>query len=138
MIDPLPAYSYTGPVRPLTGLNHDGQPLTVETHTACPRHAAYVGTESWSDRTHTEYVCTDPAAPAHRPLHRQPPAAGQLGGPMTDEQKAERRQLIASDKAMTAATEVRREFVRGLLARRTTPRGILRYVTDVLTGEDSS
>ncbi len=53
---------------------------------------------------------------------------------MTDEQKVERRQLIERNKALKAATETRREFVRGLLARRTAPKGTLRYVTGVLSG----
>lgn len=119
-------------------LHHDGKPLDVEGHQSCPGHAACVGTDSWSDRLSTTYVCTDPAARGHvNPYASTGPAVGERGGPMTEKQKAERRQLIASNKAMVAATEVRREFVRGLLARRTAPKGTLRYVTDVLTGADS-
>lgn len=61
-------------------------------------------------------------------------APGRSGGSMTDEQKADRRQLIEINKAMKAATETRREFIRSLLARRTTPKGVLPYAADVLTG----
>lgn len=44
-------------------------------------------------------------------------------GPMTEEQKAERRTLIANNKAMESATSVRREWVKNLLARKTAPKG---------------
>ena len=34
-------------------LHHDGTPLDVASHQTCPGHAAYIGTNSWSDRLHT-------------------------------------------------------------------------------------
>jgi ParB family chromosome partitioning protein len=49
-------------------------------------------------------------------------------GPMTEEQKAERKTLIANNKAMESATKVRREFVKTLLARKQAPKG-WQYVT---------
>lgn len=136
VIEPLPRWDYRGPVRAVERLTHDGQPLSVEAHAACPGHGAYAAAESWSTDVHVTYVCTDPAAHGHTdPYASSRPAAGERGGPMTEAQKAARKELIANNKAMVAATEVRREFVRGLLARRAAPKGSLRYVTDVLTGE---
>jgi ParB family chromosome partitioning protein len=44
-------------------------------------------------------------------------------GPMTDEQKAERKTLIENNKAMLSAQVVRREFVTGLLAKKQAPKG---------------
>jgi ParB family chromosome partitioning protein len=44
-------------------------------------------------------------------------------GPMTEEQKAERKTLIANNKAMESAGIVRREFVKNLLARKQAPKG---------------
>ncbi|MCU1532436.1 MAG: putative partitioning protein parB-family [Arthrobacter sp.] len=42
---------------------------------------------------------------------------------MIEEQKAERKALIANNKAMESATKVRRERVKNLLAKKTPPRG---------------
>jgi ParB family chromosome partitioning protein len=49
-------------------------------------------------------------------------------GPMTEEQKAERKTLIANNKLMESATKVRREFVKTLLAKKQAPKG-WQYVT---------
>lgn len=44
-------------------------------------------------------------------------------GPMTEEQKAERKRLIENNKKMLAATTVRRDFVKTLLAKKQAPKG---------------
>jgi hypothetical protein len=44
-------------------------------------------------------------------------------GPMTEEQKAERKTLIANNKAIESATKIRREFVKTLLAGKQAPKG---------------
>lgn len=44
-------------------------------------------------------------------------------GPMSEEQKEERRTLIANNKAMESASTVRRDWVKNLLARKTAPKG---------------
>lgn len=54
-------------------------------------------------------------------------------GPMTDEQKAERKTLIANNKAMQSATVVRREFVRTLLAKKQAPKGWQYFTVHALT-----
>ncbi len=54
---------------------------------------------------------------------------------MSDEQKAERRALIESNKAMRAANETCRAFVRGYLDRRGAPKGVLRYVVDTMLAQ---
>lgn len=51
---------------------------------------------------------------------------------MTDEQKAERRRVVTNNKAWEVATPVRRQYVTALLARRSVPKGTLRYVTEVI------
>ena len=53
---------------------------------------------------------------------------------MTEEQKAERRQLIRATRP-SSRHETRRHWVRDFLARRSTPKGVLRYCADGLTGE---
>ncbi|MFJ6003946.1 ParB/RepB/Spo0J family partition protein [Arthrobacter sp. NPDC092385] len=54
-------------------------------------------------------------------------------GPMSDEQKAERKTLIANNKAMESATVVRRDFVRSLLAKKQAPKGWQYFTVHALT-----
>ena len=54
---------------------------------------------------------------------------------MTDEQKNERRQVVTNNKAWEVATPVRREYVTELSARRSVPKGTLRYVTDIIMAD---
>ncbi|GAP61418.1 probable chromosome-partitioning protein ParB [Arthrobacter sp. Hiyo1] len=54
-------------------------------------------------------------------------------GPMTDEQKAERKTLIANNKAMESGTTVRREFVKNLLAKKQAPKGWQYFTVHAIT-----
>ncbi len=54
-------------------------------------------------------------------------------GPMTDEQKAARKTLIANNKARESATVVRREFVKSLLAKKQAPKGWQYFTVHALT-----
>jgi ParB family chromosome partitioning protein len=54
---------------------------------------------------------------------------------MTDEQKSERSRVIKNNKAWDVATPVRRTYVTELLARRTVPKGTLRYVTGAVMAD---
>lgn len=56
----------------------------------------------------------------------------QIGG-MTDEQKAERRELIAKNKAWDSAEVVRREWLTTLLSRKTLPKDATAFITVGLT-----
>lgn len=54
-------------------------------------------------------------------------------GPMTEEQKAERKTLIERNKAMLSATTVRRDFVKSLLARKQAPKGWQYFTVHAIT-----
>jgi ParB family transcriptional regulator, chromosome partitioning protein len=54
-------------------------------------------------------------------------------GPMTEEQKAERKTLIANNREMESATKVRREFVKALLSRKTAPKGWQYFTVHAIT-----
>lgn len=54
-------------------------------------------------------------------------------GPMTDEQKAERRTLIENNKLMLSATIVRREWVGALLAKKQAPKGWQYFTVHAIT-----
>ncbi len=60
---------------------------------------------------------------------------GHDSGGWTEEQKAERRLVVANNKAWDAAEEVRLAFVTELLHRRSTPKGTLRFVTETLLSD---
>jgi ParB family transcriptional regulator, chromosome partitioning protein len=54
-------------------------------------------------------------------------------GPMTEEEKAERKQLIERNKQMEAATEVRRAFLTSLLAAKKLPAAAPQFVARTIT-----
>ncbi|MBT2547212.1 ParB/RepB/Spo0J family partition protein [Arthrobacter sp. ISL-65] len=58
---------------------------------------------------------------------------GAQKGPMTEEQKAERKTLIERNKKMEAATKVRRDFVKTLLARKQAPKGWQYFTVHAIT-----
>ncbi len=59
-------------------------------------------------------------------------------GPMTDEQKAERRELIANNKAWASAETVRREWLTTFLGRKTLPKDAGLFVARGLTSNRST
>jgi len=54
-------------------------------------------------------------------------------GPMTEEQKAERKTLIENNKLMQSATVVRRDFVKSLLAKKQPPKGWQHFTVHAIT-----
>jgi ParB family chromosome partitioning protein len=54
-------------------------------------------------------------------------------GPMTEEQKAERKTLIENNKLMQSATTVRREWVKNLLAKKQAPKGWQYFTVHAIT-----
>ena len=106
--------------------------VTEAQHRGCPGHAAAVvdGDEGYE----VAYLCLDAESNGHTSQFHVLGSTGSgtaksESGGMTDEQKAERKTVIANNKAWPLSTEVRREFVGTLLARKTAPKGMLRYVT---------
>lgn len=57
-------------------------------------------------------------------------------GGMTEEEKAERRQTIENNKAADSAEVVRREFLIGLLSRKTAPKDAAAFIAHTLTYSD--
>ena len=112
--------------------------FTPAKHRTCPGHcAAVVETD---DGYELAYLCLDPVGQGHidqataRTATTSPAADAPASG-MTDEQKDERRKVITNNKAWETATPVRREYVTELVARRSVPKGTLRYVTEVIMAD---
>jgi ParB family chromosome partitioning protein len=112
--------------------------FTPAKHRTCPGHSAAV--VETDDGYELAYICLDPVGHGHidqataRTATTSPAADAPASG-MTDEQKDERRKVMANNKAWETATPVRREFVTGLVARRSVPKGTLRYVTEVIMAD---
>jgi ParB family chromosome partitioning protein len=116
-------------IRRLEHLHHDGQPLTPETHAACPGHAAYVK-KSWGEqRAEAVYVCVHPPIHGHTDLNSRTSAAER---PTTGPEKAERRRVRANNDAWRSAEKVRRAWLTDFLTRRTPPKGTAAFVATVL------
>lgn len=154
-----PAYNDPKAKR-LDQLLHDGEDLTAEAHAACPGHAAFVVTEwRYADEQvdaeggiaddvdpdaeatlHVDpvYVCTDFAAHGHTSRYGaytatgRPVAASEQSDTAREAARAERRDVIESNKAWVSAETVRRDWLRGHLGRKTAPKGAALFVADGL------
>lgn len=77
------------------------------------------------------YYLDDPKAHGHEvPVLT---GSGAPKGPMTDEQKAERKALIANNKEWDASVTVRQEWLSALLSRKTLPKGADQVIAMCLT-----
>jgi ParB family transcriptional regulator, chromosome partitioning protein len=113
-------------------LRDDSGRLTAEAHRICPGHAVYLGTTVYSGGKVPETAyCTD----WRKYRHKSNTASG--SGPMTDEDKARRKELIANNKAMDAANPVRRQWLSAALSGKTALKGADRFVAAMLTGHAS-
>ena len=122
----------------ISALAHDGAPLTADDHAACPGAAACVAT-GWNGPQVVE-VCTDPQAFGH--TSRWPdsqPAGSSGGGEPTEADReaaaAERREVLEKNKAMAAANQTRRDWVKALLQRCTAPNTALRFAVETLVAD---
>ena len=133
-----------GAARQISGLRASveepsGAELTTDAHATCPGHAAGVDVRPrWGHEPElrVRYWCLDPDAHGHVARWTQPAAglgagAGTAAG-MSEEQKAERRRVIANNKQWDSATNVRRQWLRTFLARRTPPRDAAVFIAATL------
>ncbi|MEV8213986.1 ParB/RepB/Spo0J family partition protein [Leifsonia sp. NPDC077715] len=122
-----PGYYDTEYTRISELLTADDQRVTVDHIESIDGRAAYVRVYADGDANVTYFVKDAKAAGFHT-------YGGQAkSGPMTDEQKAERRTLIANNKAWTSAGVVRREWLTTLLSRKTLPKDALVVIARGLT-----
>ncbi|MBX3196386.1 MAG: ParB N-terminal domain-containing protein [Microbacteriaceae bacterium] len=105
-----------------------GEQITVEQITGLTGAAAYVRVYADAE-VETSYYLDDPKAHGYK----KRPQNGAASGPMTDEQKDERKRLIANNKAWLSAEVVRREWVTAFLGRKTLPKDASPFVALALT-----
>jgi ParB family chromosome partitioning protein len=112
--------------------------LTPAKHRACPGHAGAV--RESDEGYELAFLCLDSVGHGHVPERKggigsSPSTSPQAAPGMSDEQKTERRRVITNNKAWDVATPVRRAYVTELLARRTVPKGTMRYVTETIMAD---
>lgn len=107
----------------------DGESVTAEHIAASEGRAAYVYAYSNSENATVRYYLKDPKAAGFR----KSSGSGATSGPMTDEQKDERKTLIANNKAWASAEVVRREWLAEFLSRKTLPKDATQAITVGLT-----
>lgn len=103
------------------------EPVTVEQITGLSGAAVYIRVYA-DGEVEKAYYLDDPKAHGFK----KRPQNG-AAGPMTDEQKAERRTLIANNKAWLSAEVVRREWLTTFLSRKTLPKDAAQFVAAALT-----
>lgn len=109
-------------------LTADGEPLTVEHLAAIEPKFAHVRSY-YTGEVEVGYYVTDPKAYGFKKVS----ATRSVSGPMSDEQKAERKTLIANNKAWGSAEVVRREWLASFLTRKTLPKDAAAFVALGLT-----
>lgn len=123
---PDPGWSPKQVMRLRDLVDGDGVALTEETHAACPGHVAWL--RSW-DPSEPNFGCDDPKAYGHKPAH----AGDKLsGGPMSDEEKAERRTVIANNKAWDSAAVVRAAWIKAFAKGTSAPEGAEKFILAVV------
>lgn len=134
ILDERPSDYNTAPYRLQMLRTAEGETVEAETIQGKPGVAVYVATY-YGGEARAQYYVDDPAALGF--TVREDPyggsSSGAQSGPMTDEQKAERKALIANNKEWDAAETVRREWVAQFLARKTTPKNAQAVIAEALT-----
>jgi len=131
ILDRQPGYYEAEYVRVSYLDDADGNQVTVETLATVEGRAAFVGSNYGSTDAQAEFFVTKAQMKALGWRDRSSGAGA--AGPMTDEQKAERRTLIANNKAWASAEVVRREWLTEFLSRKTMPKDAQHWVAVALT-----
>ena len=106
----------------------DGEPATDE-----DANAAFVSTDYRGEHTAKPVIAGWKELGFTPKYERYDGSSNAQKGPMTEEQKAERKILIANNKAAESATTVRLEFVKTLLAKKQAPKGWQYFTAHALT-----
>jgi ParB family chromosome partitioning protein len=130
ILDREPGYYETdGAVRLRELVNADGATVTVEDIAELDGRAAFVRVYATGEEAEISYFLTD----YKKAGFRKDSGSGATSGPMTDEQKAERKTLIANNKAWASAEIVRREWLATFLSRKTLPKDAATVIAQGLT-----
>lgn len=129
VLDREPGYYETDVVRISELVTKEGARVTPEDIAEAPGRSAYVRVYFTSDEAAVTYYVSDFKTYGFR----KDSGSGPTSGPMTDDEKAERKTLIANNKAWASAEVVRREWLAQLLSRKTLPKDAGRVIAEGLT-----
>lgn len=123
-----PGYNDESEALRVSSLNRaDGEPATEE-----DGNAVYI-TQNYHGEHTTIPVIVGWKELGFTPRNTYYSSSSANRGPMTEEQKAERKTLIENNKLMQSATVVRREWVRNLLAKKQAPKGWQYFTVHAIT-----
>jgi ParB family chromosome partitioning protein len=131
ILDRSPGYYESEHVRASSLNDADGNQVTDETLATVEGRAAFVGSSYGSTDAQAEFFVTKAQMKALGWRDRNSGAGA--SGPMTEEEKAERKTLIANNKAWASAEVVRREWLAEFLSRKTMPKDAQQWVAVALT-----
>jgi ParB family chromosome partitioning protein len=130
VLDREPGYYETdGPVRIRELVTADGATVTVDDIAELDGRAAFIRVYATGEEAEIGYFLTD----YKKAGFRKNGGSDSGTGPMTDEQKDERRTLIANNKAWASAEVVRREWLATFLSRKTLPKDAATVIAQGLT-----
>ena len=114
-----------------------GSELTAEEHASCDGNAAYVERAFRGDDLVTPvYVCTAWRKYGHTERYGTSSSAKPAVADMTDDERekarAQRRDVIESNKAWKSAETVRRAWVAAFLTRKTAPKGTAAFIASAM------
>ena len=126
VLDNEPGYYETDftPIRDL--VTSDGESVTEDMIAEVDGRAAFVRVYYSSEEATVFYYLADPKAAGFK-------KNGSTSGPMSDEQKAQRKELIADNMAWASAEVVRREWLTSLLGRKSLPKDAPRVIAEGVT-----
>lgn len=107
-------------------------------HAQCPGHAAYLRPSYGEQPYQPVYVCTSPKRYGHLKIGYNGQPTTTVGGPMTEEEKAERRRVIEGNKAWDSAATVRREWLTGWMHGTSAVKGVERFIARATIERENS
>jgi len=136
------SYDYRGPESPLRALYASKQDakkyatLEADQHLECPgRAVVHRVAMRWDGLERKPYVVTDEVcADWAANGHYKPESAAAAAGPLSDDEKARRKEARENNKSWSTASVVRRDFLIGLLAEKDAPVGWEIFVARYLAG----
>lgn len=105
-----------------------GKTLEPEKHATCPGHVAWIRSYGIPEAV---YGCKDWQQHGHHDIYGDDGGATR-SGPMTDEEKVERRRLIDNNKAASAAETVRRAWIAEFLKHSKMPADAAQYAAAII------
>lgn len=133
-----PGYYSDGTKRAVAALRAKGSatPLTSEQHATCPQHVAWITYDETTATATAVYGCSNYKSAGH--LRWTDPTEQTERTPLSDAERAERRQVRESNAAWRSAETVRRDWLPTLARRKTPPKGSAEFVARAVLHEGST